>query len=114
MLVYRRYVDDTVILCNVINNGWSYDKNKNEMVYSEVSDELDDEVRTMNILSEIANSINPNIQMTTDFPSKHENSMMPVLDLNMWIGTDEKGCPRVCHKCPVFLQYLIGLLCLCL
>ena len=42
--------------------------------------------RTMRLLQAVANSINPRLQMTIDFPSAHSNGRMPVLDFECWVG----------------------------
>ena len=54
------------------------------MVFSEEdkkNDDKSDEIRTAEILVNIANTIDPNIQLTRDVPSKNLNNRMPVLDL---------------------------------
>ena len=40
----------------------------------------------MLLLQNVANSINPRIVMTVDYPSTHEDKKMPVLDFKCWIG----------------------------
>ena len=40
--------------------------------------------RTAEIMASIANSINPAIQVTLDYPSNHIDGRMPVLDLKIW------------------------------
>lgn len=97
LLLYKRYVDDVVIVLPMINKGWMYDKMTDKMIYRGNDDdddlteesEADKEKRTMTIIREIANTIDPQIQMTIDYPSNHEDKKMPVLDLKVWIDGDE-------------------------
>ena len=54
----------------------------------------DGDERTATVLATIANSIDSNIQVTTDWPSKHPSGRMPVLDLELWIE-EYDGIPKV-------------------
>ena len=45
--------------------------------------------RTFQILTDIANSIDPNIQFTFDCPSLNDNNRVPVLDLEFWIENND-------------------------
>ena len=58
----------------------------NKMEYNPNSDNMteEDDYKTASILKSIANTIEKDIQFTTDVPSKGENSKMPVLDLAIW------------------------------
>ena len=69
VLLYRRYVDDIVM---IVRNA-----------AAEESDKPRDE-SNMCVVQETANTIHPSIQVTFDCPSKHENVKMPVLDLEVW------------------------------
>ena len=44
------------------------------------------EVNTMKVLNEIANSIHPMIELTSDIPSNHTDGKLPVLDLKVKLG----------------------------
>ena len=44
-----------------------------------------DSQRTSSIIATIANSINSNIQVTTDYPEANIDRKMPVLDLKIWV-----------------------------
>ena len=111
--MYERYVDDETIISRVINKGWRFDKKSNRMKFSwqqwESDSDDDGEERTASILSDIANSINQSIQVTTDVPGRHSNKRMPVLDLELWVE-DVNGIPQVCYsfyKKPVSSKYTI-------
>ena len=86
--MYEHYVDNETIICRTINRGWRYDTKKDIMVFSwetwRSDSDTDGESRTASVLAGIANRINKSIQVTTDFPSKHPNKRMPVLDLVLW------------------------------
>ena len=56
-----------------------------------------DDERTASVISQIANSIENNIQFTVDYPSRNENGRMAVLDLEIWIQ-DYKGRQMVTHS----------------
>ena len=49
---------------------------------------MEDDHNTISILCEIANSLEPAIKMDGNYPSKHENGCLPVLDVEMWIDND--------------------------
>ena len=68
VLLYRRYVDDIVM---VVRNA-----------AAEESDKPRDE-NDMCFVQERANAIHPPIQVAFDCPSKHENVKMSVLDLEV-------------------------------
>ena len=44
---------------------------------------IPEDERTMKLLAEVANTIFKCVQFTVDFPSKHEDGMVPVLDLKV-------------------------------
>lgn len=95
--LYKRYVDDISIVLNSINKGWRYDVRTNSMLHTDDIDDRSPQQRTFSILCEIANSINPQIQMTFDVPENHGIKRIPVLDLNMWISENDEGQSRLHH-----------------
>ena len=50
----------------------------------------------MDILREIADSIEQNIQFTTDIPNNHTDAKMPVLDLKVWMDVRDTY-PQILH-----------------
>ena len=46
--------------------------------------------RTMSVFGEIANTIDQDIEVEVDFPSKHEG-WMPILDMQMTMGLDNRS-----------------------
>ena len=110
--LYKRYVDDILALLNAIRSGWSYNKPKNRMEFTQDQNQDDsegDQRRTMRILREIADTIDENIQFTTDTPVDHQDAKMPVLDIKVWIDTidDTPVLLHTFYKKPVASRYTI-------
>ena len=45
-------------------------------------------MRTMKIVTHIANSIHPMLQFEEDFPSNNTDEKLPILDLKCWMDCD--------------------------
>ena len=43
----------------------------------------------MKVFGEVANAVDPNIEVEGDFPSKNDDHMMPILDMKMSISLDQ-------------------------
>ena len=98
--LYTRYVDDIVCILPPINPGWTFDKEKGRMKYDKNTAETDTDnpdVRTAKTIVEIANSLEPAIQLTWDCPSRNGNGRMAVLDLEMLVHK-EGGLHTVAHS----------------
>ena len=50
---------------------------------------VEDDLYTFQILMGIANGIDPDIQMEVDVPSAHGNGRLPVLDLNIFVESNQ-------------------------
>ena len=89
--LYKRYVDDTVVILNGINPGWYYcpkaKKMCHDMNHRNVGQEED--ARTFGVLREIANSLDTDIQMTVEVPSDFADRRLPVLDLALWVNDNQ-------------------------
>ena len=85
--LYKRYVDDLIMILKSLKN-YKYDASSNKLVHQVNPAEYDDDKATFEVLQQIANTIRPEIQFTTDVPSNHADKMMPVLDLNVSINPD--------------------------
>ena len=57
---------------------------------------LCDTVRTANIISQVANSIDKSIQVTIDCPENHPDKRMPVLDLKVRVDKCQE-IPRISY-----------------
>ena len=89
--LYKRYVDDTVVILNGINPGWYYcpkaKKMCHDMNHRNVGQEED--ARTFGVLREIANSLDTDIQMTVEVPSDFADRRLPVMDLALWVNDNQ-------------------------
>ena len=87
----HRMVDDITILPNVIQPGTRFEDDKlvikADMIYEDKLIEAD--IRTMNVIQKVANSIDKNIRVTYDVPSLHEDGRVPILDVK--VRTDKCG-----------------------
>ena len=96
-------MDDDLIVCPPITPGWWYNEKSNIMTYSKNLAEVDTDkpdVRTAKVLNQIANKLEPDIQMTFDVPSLHDDNMMPVLDLKVWVKNNRvlyTFIRKMCH-----------------
>ena len=83
--LYRRYVDDMVVVCRPIGLGWRFNNIRGILEYNEKHVEedknLSDTERTARVMASIANSINNQIQVTIDTPEKNDDNKMPDLKL---------------------------------
>ena len=43
--------------------------------------------RTMMIAKEIGDDIHPSIRLDVDYPSKHQDNKIPILDMKVWVET---------------------------
>ena len=50
--------------------------------------------RTFRELRQLGNSIDPDINMKEDIPSKNEDGKLPVLDTKVWVEREEGGARR--------------------
>ena len=80
-IIYKRYVDDINLIIEDIEN--KYDNNDKEV---------------MRKVGELANTIEDNIKATYDYGSKYADGKLPMLDLKLWIGKDEKGYYKILHN----------------
>ena len=75
-----------MIIMRAIGRGWFYNSNINRMVFDkrlESSCTLSDTERTAKVIADIADSINPSIQVTIDTPERNYDSRLPVLDMKV-------------------------------
>ena len=85
------YVDDTLNINKILPKGARFVGEEKKIIIDEeqkIKDEeseITDERRSMNILVEVANSIDKDIVMSGDVPSDFENGKLPFLDTQMWM-----------------------------
>ena len=95
VMMYKRYVDDIVIIVKMIRKGVKFDKKKKVLTFDDVTDEEDEsesreeaERRTFEILRQIEDSIDKDIQFEEDICCNHDSKMIPVLDLQCGMMND--------------------------
>ena len=81
------YVDDGINILKAIPKGIRYDKEQDLMTISTeqaIEDEyVEEDEHTMKVITEIANSIDVDMQFTYDVPSKYPNKKVPIMDMQI-------------------------------
>ena len=89
-LMMKRYVDDLNVVMTGVKVGTRYDAaaEKIEVIENQIAIDEEREVDeiTMKVFGEIANSVDPSIDIEVDYPSKYPDKMMPILDMKMAIN----------------------------
>ncbi|CAH3180159.1 unnamed protein product, partial [Porites lobata] len=85
--MYKRYVDDINVIVGAVEPGA---KIAGGMLTIDEESKAQDSHRSkdemcMELLKEVGNGIHKSIQIEVDYPSRHEDNLMPILDLKMWI-----------------------------
>ena len=92
MPLYKRYIDDSNQLGRVPPEGSMYDANTKRVVNNEEEADLrrgeEKDSRLARVLREIANDVQVGIKLEEDHLSAHENGMMPILDMNVWVNEE--------------------------
>ena len=88
MLMHQRYVDDTNVAPRETEVGARYDGERLTVNESTVAEDegIPPDERTMKVLQKVASYIHPSIRLTIDYPSKHADRKVPMLDVKMWMG----------------------------
>ena len=101
-----------ILVTRAVSPGWYYFTERKKLMFDpervEIDKQISDIERTVTVFSQVANSINDNIQVTVDHPDKHLDRKMPVLDLKVWVSSGQT--PKVLHtfyKKPVASPYTI-------
>ena len=68
--MYKRYVDDINFVIQKLTQN-------------------DNEESVMEKVRQIGNNIHPSIQLEVDYPSKHNDNKMPILDLKVWVENNK-------------------------
>ena len=81
---------DTVVIGVKPGTRYNATDDKLEVVEDQIESDMEKEVDeiTMKVFGEIANSVEPNIEVEIDYPSKHDDKMMPILDMKMAINSE--------------------------
>ena len=94
-LVYTRFKDDITVITESVEKGTKLVDGELVMDdHKKMEDERKTDAKvTMDIIVEIANSIDPMIKLTTETPCNFEDEMLPILDVKARINKEE--CNRV-------------------
>ena len=91
--MYERYVDDGNICAEATEPGLRYNEETGAMEWSETAmmedSGMEEDQRTARTVKDIANSIHPMIKMEENYPSKHEDRRLPILDLACWMEDNQ-------------------------
>ena len=115
VIMYKRYVDDVVIVTEKVKEGYRFD-GKSMVKAEDVPEgwnvsypEHSDNKHTLDVLADIANTLDNDIVMEPDVGENHDNDKLPVLDLAMWMEEEGKG-PQIrftFYRKPMASEYLI-------
>ena len=95
-----------------IARGWKFNSQLGKLEFKkEILDtcSLTPTQRTSRVMADIANSIDPHIQVTVDSPEANGDAWMPVLDLKIWIEwmEDKPTVTYTFYKKPCASEYTI-------
>ena len=81
--IYERFKDDITIMLKSLEKGLKYDGTKlvMDVQKKELDEAKSDEEVTMEIVKTVANSVDPMIKFTVDYPSNYKDGRMPILDV---------------------------------
>ena len=85
VLLYQRYVDDINMIYRV------------PMEDGDNSTEEELDAKWMKVVRDIGNQIHHSIKLEIDYPSRHEDGRMPILDLKVWLSNVD-GRSIVLHE----------------
>ena len=86
-----------------IGNGWRYQRERERLVWKKEYEEEDkreglkSDKKTALEYAKIANDMEPDLRMTVDYPSNHQDGRMPVLDMKIWMERTEGNTNRMKH-----------------
>ena len=102
------YVDDINGVYGAIKSGAKFINGNIEYDEDdENNDALPDDIRTMIVIRDIANSIEPMITVTTDVPSNHDDGKVPMLDVKVWLESNKEIFYQFYEK-PTKNRYVIS------
>ena len=94
----QTYVDDMKNIVEELPPGAEYDGiDKTIKINKDKIDhdmKIPSDKRTFLILKEIANEIDPDIQMTIEVPSDNIDGKLPYLDTKIWLNYEDENFPR--------------------
>ena len=87
-------MDDLNAILDAVKPGTRYNNEEEKLETVEEMKELDEgkevDELTMEVFKQVANSVDEDIEVEIDFPSKNEDKMMPILDMKMAMNSENK------------------------
>ena len=87
VFLYKRYVHDINAFVEVVKPGMRWIGG--ELIYNQVileeDRQIEDDIRTFNVIKQIGDGIHTSIKLEVDIPSNHDDRKIPILDLKVWI-----------------------------
>ena len=88
--LYTRFKDDVGLIADDVPFGSIFLDKKllfdENLKNDQIRENLSKEQVTMNLLNSIANEVDPMISFTCDYPEKHPEKKIPILDLSVKLG----------------------------
>ena len=85
MHIYKRYIDDINVAVEDKKDDTDETKKKEgyQEAESEQREKIEADEKIMKKIKDIGNGIHPSIQLEVDYPSKHKDGKMPMLDVKI-------------------------------
>ena len=101
----KRYLDDINLAVQATPPGMRYKNGQTYVDESSITEagRVSSDERTMALIKQVGNDIHPSIQLEVDYPSKHQDGKLPVLDLKVWVESREKKTERQVGKVSVIM-----------
>ena len=106
--LYFTYVDDNWTKLKAVPYGNKYDETNKKLIIDNAQKQVDsknkipEDKKVFNLLTEIVNTIHPQLQMKNEVPSDHPELglSVPFLDTSVWIEDADKTFPngKIMHK----------------
>ena len=91
--IYERFKDDITMMLEVIEKGTKFEDGQLVVDEGKKSndEEKSDEEITMEVIKDVADSIDDMIRFTVDYPTNYKNNKLPILDIEASINTDQQN-----------------------
>ena len=90
--MYGRYVDDEGVVTREIKPGVRF--NGKQLIHNQELEELDNmrpgDIRTMDLLRTVGDSIMDCIKLEADAPSNYSDNKIPMLDIKIWTDDNQR------------------------
>ena len=85
--MYKRYVDDINVIMNASAAGLRFEEGNviQDENFAQIEQNLEPDKRCILLFQSTGNSIHPFVRLEVDYPSRHEDGKLPILDLKVWI-----------------------------